>query len=161
MNSSTECSIYVTGRKGTRENCDDHRRIAFRHVNSNSLGETYAAETGFRISNEPDTVRAPDAAFVSQSRLENCEVDNSTYLPLAPDLVVEVVSPSDIFSEVESKTAAWISAGTQVVLVANPKDKSLRVYRSLEKIEILRNSDIFDAGEACWNWQLSVAEIFA
>ena len=80
------------------------------HVESNNLGATYATATGFLIGTSPDTVRAPDAAFVSHSRLKSVE-PTSGYLPLAPDLVVEVVSPSDTSSDVEAKVDQWLNAG--------------------------------------------------
>ena len=132
----------------------------FQHAKTNSLGKVYAAETGFRIAKDPDTVRAPDAAFVSQSRFDSCVKDESSYLPLAPDLVVEVVSPNDVFSDVEDKAAQWLNAGTEIVLVANPKDQTLRVYRSPEKIEILRKGEVFEAGDVCGDWCLPVDEVF-
>ena len=143
-----------------------HGRIAmaigaslFQHVKKCQLGQTYAAETGFRIAHDPDTVRAPDAAFVSTKRL--VEVGSTeAYLELAPDLVVEVVSPSDVFSAVEAKVAQWLAAGSKIVLVANPTDESLRVYRSPDRIEILRQGDCFDAGDVCGNWVLNVRDVF-
>ena len=68
------------------------------HVEDLDLGRAYAAETGFKISESPDTVRAPDACFVSHERLSTVE-DTQSYLPLAPDLVVEVVSSNDSSSD--------------------------------------------------------------
>jgi hypothetical protein len=78
-----------------------HGRIAVRitwrlaqYVEENRLGTVYAAETGFRLASDPDTVRAPDVAFVSQARVEAVgEVEG--FWPEAPDLAVEVVSPGD------------------------------------------------------------------
>ena len=82
-----------------------HGRIAARllvritnYVEQHSLGETYAAETGFLIQRRPDTVRAPDVALVASSRLEEF-VDHVGYLPFAPDLVAEVISPGDSSSD--------------------------------------------------------------
>ncbi|MEM7315631.1 MAG: Uma2 family endonuclease, partial [Planctomycetota bacterium] len=99
----------------------DHGRVAmtigallYQHVKSHRLGETFAAETGFRISSDPDTVRAPDAAFVSQARLDASPPDGTSYLPLAPDLVVEVISPNDVFAEVERKASQWLAAGSRL-----------------------------------------------
>src|SRR5690606_33481288 len=97
-----------------------HGRIAARlnallwnHVNAQNLGDVYAAETGFLLSRNPDTVRAPDAAFVSRERAAGLD-DTTGYPPIAPDLVAEVISPSDRFSEVEIKTQAWLEAGTRI-----------------------------------------------
>ena len=133
----------------------------FQHVNQNSLGKVCAAETGFRIASNPDTVRAPDAAFVSQAQLDQCAGDESAYLPLAPSLVVEVVSPNDVFADVEAKAAQWLNAGSKVVLVANPEDQTLRVYRTSDKIEILRCGQVFEAGDGCPGWTLPVDDVFA
>ena len=125
------------------------------HVEELDLGGTYAAGTGFRIASSPDTVRAPDACFVSHGRLATVESTRS-YLPLAPDLVVEVVSPNDTSSEVEAKAEEWLKAGTGTVLVADPSNLTIRVYQDGAKILLLRAGDTFDAGPVCGNWQLSV-----
>jgi len=132
----------------------------YNHVKKNDLGRVYAAETGFKIASNPDTVRAPDAAFVSHKRLNSIETA-SGYLPLAPDLVVEVVSPSDVFSEVEEKVAQWLAAGSQMVMVANPKDQTLRIYQDRDSIQILKLGEKFDSGSVCSNWIVNVTDVFA
>ena len=75
-------------------------RLLANHVEKQQLGVVYAAETGFILGRNPDTVRAPDVAFVSQSRANQIEGDTG-YVPFAPDLAVEVISPKDTFSSVE------------------------------------------------------------
>ena len=72
------------------------------HVRSRKLGRVCAAETGFLLSTDPDTVRAPDVAFVNAEAIGKID-DLNGYLPVAPDLAVEVVSPSDTSTEVEAK----------------------------------------------------------
>ena len=72
------------------------------HVKAHQLGIVFAAETGFRLSSNPDTVRAPDCAFVSRERIERIGIPEG-YWPGAPDLAIEVVSPGDSFTEVEEK----------------------------------------------------------
>lgn len=146
---------------------NEHGRITARimlrlaaHVEQHDCGHTYAAETGFRIAQSPDTVRAPDAAFVSHRRLAGLE-EAIGYLPLAPDLVVEVVSLNDRFSEVESKATNWLQAGSQVVLVADPRTRTLRVYRDAHSIEVLHEGETFDAGQAVNGWQLSISDLFS
>ena len=144
----------------------EHGRIASRiltrlstHVEANNLGETFAAETGFLIETNPDTVRARDAAFVSHEKLSTVD-DTSAYLPLAPDLVVEVLSPSDSSSEVESKVEQWLNAGSLVVLVADPKNETIRVYRSKSEIQVLHLGEVFSSGEVLKDWKLSVDDVF-
>ena len=89
-------------------------------------GALFAAETGFRLSRDPDTVRAPDVAYVSQARLPLARVPG--YPELAPDLVVEVVSPNDTASEVQAKVEQWLRAGVLVVWVLYPGNHSGMVY---------------------------------
>ena len=129
------------------------------HVESHDLGRAYAAETGFQISDSPDTVRAPDACFVSHEQLGNVEKTRS-FLPLAPDLVVEVVSPNDTSTDVEAKAEQWLEAGSRIVLVADPKNETVRIYRTKAEIQVLRSGETFSSGEVCGNWQVSVDEIF-
>ena len=129
------------------------------HVEDFNLGRAYAAETGFKITSSPDTVLAPDACFVSHERLATVE-STRAYLPLAPDLVVEVVSPNDKSSEVEAKAEEWLKAGTDIVLVADPINLTIRVYQEGSKIRLLRAGDTFEAGEVCGNWTLTVKEAF-
>src|SRR5256885_1445334 len=99
----------------------------FQHVEAHNLGVVYGAETGFRISSAPDTVRAPDVAFVSQKRLDEVG-DVEGYWPGAPDLVVEVISPGDTYSEVEEKASEWLSAGARMVIIINPRKRTVTVY---------------------------------
>ncbi|MFV1966721.1 MAG: Uma2 family endonuclease [Pirellulaceae bacterium] len=128
------------------------------HVERHKLGETFAAETGFLIDQNPDTVRAPDVSFVSYARLGELG-DYPGYLPLAPDMVAEVVSPSDDSSEVESKANAWLRAGVRVVLVVDPQTRSIREYRSPNQIQVYRSGAI-DLGDVLPEFKLDVAELF-
>jgi Uma2 family endonuclease len=90
-------------------------------------GAVYAAETGFKLATNPDTVRAPDIAFVTRDRLP--PPDTTGYPTLAPDLAVEVLSPGDRPGEVLAKVADWLSAGTRLVWVLDPERRLARVYR--------------------------------
>ena len=132
------------------------------YVKANKLGRTYTAETGFKIASDPDTVRAPDAAFVDQERLDEVgEVEG--YWPGAPDLAVEVVSPNDVHTEVVEKALSWLEAGCRMVLVADPVQRAVTVYRSVDDIRILRaeTEDTVDGGDVVPGWELSLAELFA
>src|SRR4051812_8208405 len=98
------------------------------HVRANRLGRVYTAETGFLLARNPDTVRAPDAAFVSRQRLGTGERITG-YRSGAPDLVVEVISPHDRYTEVADKVAEWLAHGAWMVVLANPRDRSVLVHR--------------------------------
>ena len=111
------------------------------------------------IRDSPDTVRAPDAAFVTQAKMDKLD-DDSGYLPFAPDLAVEVVSPSDSFAAVEEKAFDWIDAGTQLVLVVVPESRSVHAYRSRKNILVHGVDELVDADDAVTGWKLDVSRIF-
>lgn len=143
-----------------------HGRIAVQlahllktHVDRNGLGVVFAAETGFLIQTDPDTVLAPDVAFVSRIKFEAVQ-DEAQYLPLAPELVAEVLSPSDRFAKVESKALAWLTAGTKLVLVVDPENETVHAYWSKKRIEVYDRTETIDCNDAVTNWMLIVEDIF-
>jgi Uma2 family endonuclease len=130
------------------------------YVRANRLGAVYAAETGFKLASDPDVVRAPDVAFIRQSRVEEIG-DIQGYWPGAPDLAIEVISTYDSYNDVEEKVFDWLEAGTRMVVVVNPRKKSVTVYRSLTQITVLTGSDVLEGGEVVPGWSLPVPDIFA
>jgi Uma2 family endonuclease len=132
------------------------------HVKANNLGRVYAGEVGFRLTADPDTVRASDVAFVSQARLDAL-APGTGYRPQAPDLVVKVVSPSDRYDELEAKVLEWLEVGVRMVLVVNPRKRIVTVYRSHHEIQILSESegDAIDGAEVVPGWRLPLRELFA
>ena len=129
------------------------------YVEDNGLGTVYAAETGFKISSDPDTVRAPDVAFVSRERVEEIG-DVEGFWPGAPDLVVEVVSPSDLYTEVEEKVLSWLEAGSRMVLVVDSGNKTVSVRLHQSEVRILTEGDKLQGGDVVPGWELPVAEVF-
>ncbi len=129
------------------------------HVKKNKLGKLYLAETGFLIRTNPDTVRAPDIAFVRMERIKQTPGIKG-YRVGAPDLAVEVVSPGDTVNEVEDKVAEWLEGGARMVWVVSPKLHTVTVYRSLTDIVTLTAKDKLDGGEVVPGFQMNVAEIF-
>lgn len=130
------------------------------HVRANSLGAVYAAETGFLLSSNPDTVRAPDVAFVSRKRTEEVG-DVEGYWPGVPDMAVEVISPGDTYSEVEEKAIEWLDAGTRMVIVVDPRKRTVTVYRALTDITILTEKATLDGGDVVPGWTMPVKDLFA
>lgn len=97
-------------------------------LRTNPIGRLVAAETGFVLFTNPDTVRAPDVAFVRHDRIPDPMPRG--YAPFAPDLAVEVLSPDDRPGEVLAKVADWLKAGTRLVWVVDPDRRLARAYRA-------------------------------
>jgi Uma2 family endonuclease len=134
-------------------------RLLANHVDEHMLGVVYAAETGFVLARDPDTVRAPDVAFVSADRVSDIG-DESAFVPFAPDMAIEVVSPSDSFSGLEEKAFSWLNAGTRLVLLVDPANETVHVYRSTDDIAVLGKGDVISASDVVDGWQVAVAKLF-
>ncbi len=146
---------------------DEHGELAMtigselsQHVKAKGLGRVYAAETGFIIARNPDTVRAPVAAFVRQ------EVIDATgrlrgFRSGAPDLAIEVISPGDSYTEVKEKVLEWLEAGCRMVVTIDPRRRIVTVYRSRHDIEILTEEDTLSGGEVVEGWELPLSVLFA
>jgi Uma2 family endonuclease len=145
----------------------NHGRIVVRltlplaqHVADHNPGEVYAAETGFKLKTNPDTVRAPDVSFIRRERVEEVG-ETEGFWPGAPDLAVEVNSPGDTIREVEEKVEEWLNAGTSLVWVVSPKLRTVTAYRSLTDIVTLTERDALDGGDVIHGFQYPVAKLFA
>jgi Uma2 family endonuclease len=128
-------------------------------VRTHALGETFGAETGFVLHRSPDTVRAPDVAFVARAHVPATGVPIG-YFPVAPDLAVEVVSPSDTAAEVQQKVDDYFKAGSQQVWVVYPDQRSVAVYRSAGEMRYFAAEDVLDGGPLLPGFTSPVAEIF-
>ena len=130
------------------------------YVEARGLGEVVSGEPGFKIATNPDTVRAPDVAFVRLERvLEAGRVTG--YWPGAPDLAVEVISPNDLYTEVDEKVAEWLAHGARLVLVVNPRRRVVAVHRPGQPIRILEIDDVLDAEDVVPGWRLPLRDLFA
>jgi Uma2 family endonuclease len=130
-----------------------------RFVRDEHLGEVLAAETGFLLRRGPDTVRAPDVAFVSSERVPD-DADEVGYVELAPDLVVEVVSPSDRAGAVAAKALAWLDAGVRTVWVVDPETALVAVHRPDGVVTLLRGDAVLDGGDVVPGFRLPLPELF-
>jgi Uma2 family endonuclease len=132
----------------------------YAHVETNDLGKVYAAETGFLIHQNPDTVRAADVAFIRRERIEQAGPVKGYWIG-APDLAVEVLSPSDTVARIEGKVEQWLKAGTALVWVVSPKLHTVTVYRSLNDIVALTERDALDGSDVVPGFTIRVANVFA
>ncbi len=129
-------------------------------VKANKMGKVVNADTGFFIESKPDTVRAPDVAFVSQKRIAKLGVPKK-FFPGPPDLAVEVVSPSDPMDEVIEKAELWIKTGTEMVWVVSPDKKIITVIRKEADSVLLTDKDILQGEPTLPGFQIPVQEIFS
>ena len=144
-----------------------HGRIAMRlgslieqHTRQHNLGIVYAAETGFKLQTNPDTVRAADVAFVAHNRIPSEGEPEAGYWAIAPDLVVEVISPYDLASKVQSKVSDWLEAGCRLVWVVYPDTRTVTIYRSVTNVRGLTTEDILDGEDVLPGFSCPVGEIF-
>lgn len=127
----------------------------YRAVNG---GRVFAAETGFVLARGPDTVRAPDAAYITPAHAERAGIP-AGYWPGAPDLAVEVVSPGDTYTEVHEKALGWLGGGAAVVLVVDPDAKHVTRYRSSDDVVVLADEQLVDCDPAMPGFRPSVAAL--
>jgi Uma2 family endonuclease len=106
------------------------------------LGHLFGQDTGFRIESSPDTVRGPDLAFVRQERAG--EMPRRGYAALAPDLVVEILSPEDRPAEHLAKVAQWLGTGTLLVWVIDPHRTEAHIHRADGSLTIVRGDEVLD-----------------
>ena len=143
-----------------------HGRIALRigglvdlYVRGHRLGEAVGAETGFILRRNPDTVRAPAAAFIARARIPATGLPEG-FFPGAPDLAVEVVSPTDAAAEVQRKVREYFDAGAQQVWVVYPDLREVMVFRSVRESVTLAAADTLDGGTLIPGFTCPVAELF-
>ena len=127
-------------------------------VRVNDLGVVVAAETGFKLFSNPDTVRAADAAFLSRDRAPDPPPPG--YLALAPDLVVEILSPNDRAGEVQAKVSDWLTAGSRLVWVIDPGRKRAVVYCEDGSVDLLANDDTLSGEDVLPGFSCSLADVW-
>ena len=130
------------------------------YVKAQRLGVVLGAETGFVLKRNPDIVRGADVAFVAASRIPAAGLPTK-FWEGAPDLAVEVVSPGDTVEEVEEKVDDYLTAGTHLVWVVNPKRKTITVHKPAANPLVLRVQDTLEGADVVPGFRCNVADIFA
>lgn len=127
------------------------------HVETAALGDVLATGTGFRIARDPDTVLAPDVAFVRADRVPD-DVGGQAFPDLAPDLVVEVTSPSDRAGAMAEKVARWLAAGVILVWVIYPAQKFVAVHAA---DGVTRVREVLTGGDVLPGLEIDLSSLFA
>lgn len=127
-------------------------------VRKHKLGKVLGGDTGFLIEQNPDTVRAPDVAFVTTERIAGRRIRG--YFSGAPDLAVEVNSPNDRPGEVLQKAGQWLSTGTQVVWVVDPEQQTVTIHHVREPLRVLSRHDTLSCPSLLPGFELPLSEVF-
>ena len=132
--------------------------LFLRHGEEPGLGLAYPAEAGFLLFGDRQTLRSPDAAFVVRDRLER---EPEGFVPMAPDLAVEVLSPSDRVADALAKVAMYLNAGVRLVWLVDPTARTILVLRPDQSTFMLNAEDTLDGGDILPGFSVPVADIFA
>jgi Uma2 family endonuclease len=134
--------------------------LLFNHVIPNRLGRVYNAEGGFVLFPDRQTVRAPDVAFVAAERVAEGDARDH-FSRLAPDLAVEVLSPSDSLRETREKVGMYLEAGARLVWLVDPMEQTVMVFRPDAETETLDVTMTIDGGDVLPGFSAPVAAMFA
>lgn len=126
-------------------------------VRENDLGIVYGAETGFKLESDPDTVLAPDVAFIRREKVGSL---SKGYRSGPPDLAIEVISPNETKSKIERKTAQWLEAGVLAVWLVNPQTRTIDVRLANGDRKLLSEKDELAGGDIVPGFRVMVSEIF-
>jgi Uma2 family endonuclease len=109
---------------------------------------------------DPGRVRRADVSFLGRERLTLAQATEEGHVPVAPDLVAEVISPKDLYYEVEAKVNEWLEAGVRLVWVINPRTRQVRVYRADGSDAMVRTDEELSGEDVVPGFRCRVAELF-
>jgi Uma2 family endonuclease len=129
-----------------------------RHINGARLG-TVLVEAGYLLARDPDTVRGPDVSYLSRERLPP-EALPVGFIPIAPDLAVEIRSPFEPANDLQEKVDDYLRAGTRTVWVVEPEQRTVTVHEASAQPRILHQSNPLAGGDAVPGFACRVADLF-
>ncbi len=135
-------------------------RLIDAFVRPRRLGIVATDGASFLLARHPDVVRIPDVSFVARGRVPEGGIPEG-YWPFAPDLAVEIVSPGDRAADLREKVREYLDAGTRLVWVVWPRDRSVTVYAAGGEVRELREGDELDGGAVLPGFRARVADLFA
>ena len=131
------------------------------HVRQHNLGMVFGDSVGYELTRFPHTVRVPDVSFVRAERLPPAGLDPRERLfRFAPDLAIEVLSPSESASELEEKLHDYILAGTSLIWVADPARRTIMTIPADAPVRWLSESDTLDGGNVVPGFSCPISDVF-
>lgn len=137
----------------------DLGRLLGNWAREHRAGVVLAAETGFWLRTDPDTVRAPDVSFVAQEHIPAGGVPEG-FWEGPPDLSIEVLSPDDRMVEVLEKVHDYLDAGVRQVWLVDPRNRTLTVYRSVQDLRVLTEKDTLVGDGPVDGFRCRLSELF-
>ncbi len=131
------------------------RRIGV-FVENEKLGNVASNDTGFKTADNPDSVRGPDVAYWSYERLPEVPVG---YIDVAPDLAVEVLSPSNTWKQIRAKLVEYFDRGVRMVWVVSPEDRTVTIYRSPDEGRVLHENATLSGDDVLPDFTCRVSEL--
>ena len=129
-------------------------------VKPKKLGVLAGSDSGVLLERDPDTVREPDVAFFSAEKIPLDADIPAGYAEVAPDLVVEIVSPTDRLSAVNDKALMWLRYGARLVWVVRPEERLIDVHRDGHPVVTLDESGALDGLDVIPGFSCAVREVF-
>ena len=133
--------------------------LIYNHVEERDLGHVMSNDTSVQTGTNPDTVRGGDVCFFSYARLPKGQVPKG-FGPDAPELVVEVRSPSDLWTEIFAKVEEYLNTGVHVVILLDPETKTASVCRHGQKQQILHDGDSLTIPDVLPGFSVPVSKLF-
>ncbi len=130
------------------------------HVDQHNLGLAFPGDTGFKLASNPDTVRAPDVAFVARERIPASGIPTAYWLG-APDLAVEVMSPNDLRSAIDEKIEEYLRSGVRLIWFVEPLARRVTVHRPGTQPLVLGETELLDGGDILPGFSYPLARLFA
>lgn len=126
-------------------------------ADEDGTGMVFDSSTGFRLPN--GAIRSPDVAWVRQARLTALNPDPNQFLPLCPDVVIELRSANDSLSSLQIKMQEYLAQGLQLGWLINPQDQQVEIYRPEQEVEVLQTPEFLRGETVLPNLCLSLAGI--
>jgi len=128
------------------------------YARDHNLGKVRSGEVGVFVRRNPDTVRAADVLYISHERY--ARKTSSVFLDVEPELIVEILSPNDSWTEVTQKLRDYFAIGVRMVWVVDPAARTIYAYRSLTDIREFTASDLLPGDDVLPGFSVPVARLF-